>query len=355
MSGQKDSGAPTKGVKGPKSPSAESKDHVDNDVPQKAAHQEPDRGRHADAPSEIPSRGWLDVLWRTNRQLAEDNLSIVAAGVAFYVFIAIVPALAAMIAIYALITDPGDIARQIEALARTMPREVMPLLDEQITRIASNDQAAGWSAVVGIAIALFSSSKAITALMAGLNIAYDEEEKRGFFKLQAWALFLTLVGIVGAVTVIGILAVLPKALEFAHISGGAEAAIMWLRWPALLALFVVALSAVYRFGPCRNPAQWKWVSPGAIVASILWVIGSGLFSLYVSRFGGYDKTYGSLGAVIVFLMWLYLSAYVVLLGAELNSEMERQTLKDTTKGEPEPLGKRDAYAADTVGKARGAA
>ena len=331
-------------------PAAQNHDNIVS--PDRGADMETARGRQAETPGEIPSKGWLDILFRTHRQLSEDNLSIVAAGVAFYTFLAVVPALAALVGIYALVADTQNIAEHLAVLSRTLPREVMPLLDEQIKRIAADDQKAGWSALIGLALALFGSSKAITALITGLNITYDEEEKRGFFKLQGLSLLFTLIGIVGAVIIIALLALLPSALEHIALSENLATTLGWLRWPALLALFVVSLSALYRFAPCRRAAKWIWASPGAVVASVFWVLGSALFSIYVSKFGGYDKTYGSLGAVVVFLLWLYLSAYVILLGAELNAEMERQTLKDTTQGKPKPLGQRDAYAADTVGISR---
>jgi membrane protein len=342
--------AATRGSADSDKPSANA--HDDAASPHSTAETERARGRRAETPVEIPPNGWLDILFRTNRQLSEDNLSIVAAGVAFYTFLAVVPALAALIGIYALVADTNNISEHLAVLAHTLPREVMPLLDEQINRIASDDQKAGWSTIIGLALALFGTSKAITALIAGLNIAYDEEEKRGFFKLQGISLLFTLIGIIGAVVVIGLLALLPSVLDRFAMSEGLATALGWLRWPVLLGLFVISLSALYRFAPCRRAAKWSWASPGALTASLFWVIGSALFSIYVSRFGDYDKTYGSLGAVVVFLLWLYLSAYVILLGAELNAEMERQTLKDTTQGKPKPLGERDAYAADTVGISR---
>jgi membrane protein len=189
-------------------------------------------------------------------------------------------------------------------------------------------------------------------MISGLNIAYDEDEKRGFLKLGLTAISITLIAIVGILLTFGLLAVMPAALEYVGVSSGTENALAWLRWPVLVGLFFAGVAGLYRYGPCRDAAQWKWLSPGATLATVLWIVGSGLFSLYVAKFNSYDKTYGSLGAVVVFLMWLYLSAYVVLLGAELNAESERQTTKDTTEGAPEPMGQRDAYAADTVGPTR---
>jgi membrane protein len=311
------------------------------------------RGRQADAPSEVPKEGWLDILSRTKKELAQDNMSIVAAGVAFYWFLAFVPALGAVISIYTLVADPSTISSHLTSLAEVMPGEIMPMLREQMERLTSQDQEAGISAVIGLLIALYGSSKAATALIQGLNIAYDEEEKRGFFKLQAVALLLTLIAVVGAVVAIGLVAVLPPVLQAMHLGDVTETVATFARWPILVGGFMVALAVLYRYAPSRDEPRWRWVSWGAAVATGLWVIGSAAFSIYASTLGNYEKTYGSLGALVVFLFWLFLTAYVVLLGAELNSEMERQTKKDTTKGPPKPLGQRQAYSADTVGPARG--
>jgi membrane protein len=310
------------------------------------------RGRHAEKPSDVPAKGWGDILSRTKAQIAEDNLSIVAAGVAFYAFMAVVPALAAIIAIYGLVSDPTQVSRHIEALARVLPGEVLPLLRDQMTRIASNGQKAGIGAIVGFALALYSSANATKALINGLNIAYEEKEKRGFFKLTAIAFTLTIAGVIGAVLAIGLVAVLPAVLKHLPIGQSAETMLNWLRWPVLIGGFMTALAVMFRYGPSRRDAKWRWVSWGAAVAALLWLVASGAFSLYVAKFGSYDKTYGPLGAVVVFMMWLYLSAFIVLIGAELNSEMERQTLRDTTEGAEKPLGRRGARSADTVGPAR---
>jgi membrane protein len=316
------------------------------------ADRQQDRGRHADKPSDLPKRGWKDVLWRTKQQIDEDNLSIIAAGVSFYGFVAVVPALAAGIAIYALVADASQIGKHLDLISRVVPGEAMPLLTDQINRIVSDNHAAGWGALLGILLAIYSSSNATKAIITGLNVAYDEEEHRGFFKLNAMALALTLAAIVGALLVLALVAILPAALGYIGLTSGAEALVSWLRWPLLVVLFMTGLAVVYRFAPSRQKPRWRWVSWGAALSTFLWIVGSAAFSFYVTRFGGYQKTYGSLGAVVVFLFWLYLSAYVVLLGAELNSEMERQTVKDTTDGPPKDMGERGAYAADTVGPAK---
>lgn len=310
------------------------------------------RGRSAETPTQIPLKGWLDILARTKQQLDADNLTVVAAGVAFYGFLAVVPALAALIAVYGLVLDPAQVSQQVEALARVLPGEVIPLLREQMTRITTDGKTAGIGALVGFAIALYSSANATKALISGLNITYDETEKRSFMKLTGISFLLTIGAIVGAVFAVGVLAVLPTVFERMAITSGAETLLTLARWPVLIGGFLAALAVMYRFGPCRHDAQWRWVSPGAITAAVLWLLGCGIFSLYVSKLAGYDKTYGPLGTVVIFLMWLFVTAYVVLLGAEFNAEAERQTRKDTTEGQPKPLGQRHATAADTVGPSR---
>lgn len=319
----------------------------------KPSPSEHDRGREAHKPTDIPARGWNDIVRRTFQQLSEDNLSIVAAGVAFYAFTATVPALAAMIATYALIADPATVTGHIESFAGVLPDQTRPLLHDQLTRLSSNDNAAGWGAVIGIGIALFGAMKAMTALITGLNIAYDESERRGFVKLNLTAFLLTLAGILGVLIVISLLAVVPAVLGIFGSGETAKTIFEVLRWPLLAGLFVVALSIVYRHAPCRDEPQWRWVSWGAAAATLLWLVGSGLFAWYASGFGNYEGTYGSLGAIIVFLTWLFLTAYVILLGAELDAEMERQTVKDTTAGPEKPMGERGAYSADTLGEAKG--
>lgn len=307
------------------------------------------RGRRADTPEQVPKQGWWDILKRTFKQLNEDNLSIVAGGVAFYAFLAIVPAMGALIGLYGLLADPSHVTSHLSTIEQIVPAEAMPILQDQLTRIAQNQPAAGWSALLGLVVALFSSIKGTKALMQGLNIAYDERESRGIVKLHAVALLLTIGGILGVIAMVALVAIIPAIIALIHLPQSLEGIMAWLRWPVIIVLFVGALAGLYRFGPSRNAPRWRWLSWGAVTGAIVWLGGSAAFSLYVSSFGNYDKTYGSLGAVVVFLLWLYLSAYAILLGAELNSETERQTERDTTEGEERPIGSRQAYAADTVG------
>jgi membrane protein len=317
------------------------------------ARQEPDRGRNAKKPSDVPKEGWLDILTRTGRRISADNISIVAAGVGFYAFVAVVPAFAAMIGIYGLVSNPADVGAHVTAFARILPHEVLPLLEEQLKRITSNVAQASVSTILGLLIAIYSSASATKALIQGLNICYDEQERRNFFKLNWVAIVLTIGAVTGAILAVTLVAGVPPLLDHLRLGDRVNLIVNILRWAVLIVGFVFALAVVYRYGPSRRGAKWRWVSWGATAAALLWVAGSALFSLYVAKFASYDKTYGSLGAVVVFLMWLYLSAFAILVGAELNAEMERQTVRDTTEGGEKPLGQRGARAADTVGPARG--
>jgi membrane protein len=318
----------------------------------RSADHESDRGRHADKPSDVPTKGWLDILARTGRRISADNISIVAAGVGFYAFVAVVPALAAIIGIYGLISNPADVSSHVTAFAKILPHEVLPLIEDQLKRITSNVAQASVSTIVGLLVALYSSASATKALIQGLNICYDEQERRNFFRLNFVAIVLTFGAVISAIVAIVLVAGVPPLLEYLRLGDRVNLIVNGLRWLVLVFGFVFGLAVVYRYGPSRNDAKWRWVSWGATAAALLWLAGSALFSLYVAKLGSYDKTYGSLGAVVVFLMWLFISAFSILVGAELNAEMERQTVKDTTEGNQKPLGERGARAADTVGPAR---
>ncbi len=317
------------------------------------AHAEADRGRLADKPSDIPAKGWWDILRRTFNQLSADNLSIVASGMAFYGFTAMVPALAATIAIYSLLNDPSTVTAQIESMAHILPAQTQPILHEQLVRLSTDTQSAGWSAVLGIGLALFGAMKAMIALTIGLNVAYHEKERRGFVKLYGTALVLTIAGIIGVIVAVSLIAVIPSVLRLMGIDGAGQTIFNILRWPLLALLFAVGLGVVYRYAPCRDNPQWRWVSWGAGAATVLWLLGSAAFSFYLARFDNFEGTYGSLGAIVALLLWLFLTSFVILLGAELDAEMERQTVKDTTVGPEEPMGKRGAHAADKLGHVPG--
>ena len=308
-----------------------------------------DRGREASRPSEIPKSGWRDILLRVKAEISDDHVSISAAGVAFYGLLAIFPAIAALIGIAGLMLDPAAIEAQLAQVASILPENAAQIVQDQARKVAQNTGGTTFAVIAGLALALYSASSGMRTLMESMNIAYDEEEKRGFVRLYATALALTLVLIVGAIVALAAMLVLPALLGSLGLGSVFQALLTYGRWPVLALLMVLGLAVIYRYGPSRENAQWRWITPGSIVATVLWVIASILFSIYVRNFGSYNETYGSLGGVIILLMWFWLSAFVVLLGAELNSEMEHQTKKDTTTGGEKPMGQRGARMADRVG------
>lgn len=308
------------------------------------------RGREADAPRHIPAAGWKDVALRVKDRTTDNHLSIIAAGVAFYLLLAMVPALAALVAMYGLFADPREIGTRVTSLAGVLPREALELLEEQLQRlVATSGGALGLGAALGVLLSVWSATRGTKALIDALNVAYDERESRGFVRLNLIAIGLTM-ALVGFVAVaLALVALVPLVLEGIGLGAGAERALSWARWPLLAALLVVALAVLYRYAPDRDAARWRWVSPGAVIATLLWLAGSAGFSLYVSMSDGYHASYGSLGAVAVVMMWLFVGAFAIVLGAQFNAEAERQTRRDSTDGPPRPIGARGAHAADTLG------
>jgi membrane protein len=312
------------------------------------------RGRSADTPTQIPARGWKDIAWRTWEEITADRLFMIAAGVVFYAMLAVVPAITALVSLYGLFAKASTINQHLSFIGSVMPGTAYELVSDQITRIAgNNDGKLTVAFVIALGLALWSANAGMKAVFDALNIVYDEDEKRGFFKLNAISLTFTLGAVIALLTAIGAVVALPLVLAYL---GLAEDRQTWLlallRWPALLLLVMVGLALLYRFGPSRKDAKWRWLTPGSIFASFAWLAISALFSLYLSKFTDYNATYGSLGAVIGLMMWIWLSVSVVLVGAELNAEVEHQTARDTTTGHAKPLGVRGAAMADTVGKAQ---
>lgn len=312
------------------------------------AAREPGRGRHASTPSEIPARGWKDILFRIYGNIGEDRVMLVAAGVAFYALLALFPAIAALVALYGLFADPSDIANQVNSLSGVLPSGALDVLHDQLNRVASQGSSKlGTAFLVGLVVSLWSANAGMKSIFDALNLVYDEEEERGFIKLNLISLGFTVAAIVFVLLAIGAIVALPAVL-----SSGATALIGKIaRWPILLIIIAVALAFVYRYGPSRSTPQWRWITWGSAFAAIGWVVVSILFSLYTANFADYNKTYGSLGAIIGFMVWIWLSTTVMLMGAEIDAEMEHQTVRDTTIGRPKPLGQRGATMADTVGAA----
>jgi membrane protein len=311
---------------------------------------EAERGREAERPQDIPKPGWRDILWRTKAEITDDHVSMIAASIAFYALLAIFPAIAAMISIWGLLFDPQQIAQQIESVTGALPEGAAGIINGQVEAVAAGAGAGvSIAAIVGILFALYSASKGVQAMIEGLNIIYDEEEKRGFIKLNLVTLILTLGMIAIMIVALGAIAVLPALLGNLGLPDIFRNVLDYARWPVLVLVALIGLAILYRYAPSRKEAGWRWVSPGALIATVLWVIASIAFSIYVSNFASYNETYGSLGAVVILLMWFWVSAFVVLVGAEINCEIERQTERDTTTGTAKPMGQRGAYAADTLG------
>lgn len=316
-----------------------------------SAMQESARGREARAPQHIPTPGWNDVLWRSWQSVSDNNIFLAAGGVTYGVVLALFPGLAAFVSVYGLLMDPGQIQRQVDAMSAMLPEETRQLLEQQLQQLVSSSHGAlGFGAIVGMLFALWSASRGMSGMMSALNMACEERERRGFFAFNAIALVLTIGMIVGGVVAIALIAGLPSVVQFMHLGGFLKWLFLFVQWPFLMVLLILGLSLLYRYAPSREEPQWRWVSPGALGATVLWLIASVAFTAYVANFSSYDKTYGTLGAAAVLLTWLYISSLAVLLGAVVNTQAELQTRKDTTTGEPLPMGRRGASAADRVGR-----
>ncbi|WP_374472885.1 YihY/virulence factor BrkB family protein [Phenylobacterium sp.] len=310
------------------------------------------RGRQANAPQEIPAKGWKDIVLRTGKEFQNDQIPLVAAGVTFYSLLALFPGIGSFVALYGLFADVGQAQEHLQALSVVLPADVLRFVGEQMLRIAqASDSGLSLAFIGGLLLSLWSANGAMKAMITALNIAYDEHEKRGFIKMILVSLAFTLGFLLFGACAIAVIAA-PPAIE--RIVGGSAAAMFRvITWPALLLALAAGLAVLYRFGPSRHRAKWKWLTWGSAAAIVLWVAVSAAFSIYVANFANYEKTYGSLGAAIGFMMWIYVSSQVILLGAELNSEIEHQTARDTTVGPEKPLGARGAVMADTVGAKQG--
>jgi membrane protein len=332
------------------------KEQVENDQPisaQLRRAKEQGRGRHAVAPWEIPWAGWRDIFWRVYASVNDNRLLAVAAGVVFYSLLAIFPAIAAFVSLYGLIADASTIDSHLSLAAGVFPAGAVDILHEQIARLtAKGDAKLSFGFITGLAVALWSANAGMKAIIDALNVVYDEKEKRSFVKLNLLSLLFTLVAILSLMIALAAVVIAPIIFSVIGLSSFFSLAIVVLRWPLLLALAAVALAAIYRYGPSRTEARWQWLSVGSGAAAIGWLITSALFSWYIAHFGAYNATYGSLGAAVGMMMWMWISAIVILLGGELNAEIEHQTAHDSTVGAEKPLGERGAVMADTIGAAR---
>jgi membrane protein len=312
-----------------------------------------DRGRSAQTPSAIPAPGWQDILLRVYQNIGEDRIVVVAAGITFYCLLGIFPAIAALVAIYGLFADPTSIAAHLDSASDLLPEGAIDVIRDQMNRVAAQGTGTlGATFIIGLAVSLWSANAATKSLFDALNLVYDEKEKRGLVRLNFVSLAFTTAGILLALLAIAAIVVIPIVLAYLGLAGATAILVKVLRWPMLLVLVGIALALLYRYGPSRARPQWRWVTWGSGFAAVTWLAVSLLFSWYAGNFGSYNKTYGSLGAVIGFMIWIWLSTMVILIGAEIEAEMEHQTARDTTAGTPKPLGRRGATMADTIGAAQ---
>lgn len=312
---------------------------------------QPGRGRAALSPLEIPWAGWKDIFWRTYKEVQNDRLMAIAAGAVFFSLLALFPAVTATVSLYGLFAKAGTIVEHIGLLGNVMPEAGLTIVRDQIDRVvAKGDVTLSFGLIIGVALALWSANAGVKAVIDALNVVYEEDEKRGFFALNAVSLAFTIGAIAALLASMGAIVAIPLIVDRVWFIGeGLRLALEWGRWPILILIIVTALSLLYRYGPSRDEAKWRWLSVGSIFAAIVFIAASALFSFYLRNYAGYDATYGSLGTVIGLMMWLWMTMIVVLLGAELNAEIEHQTARDSTDGAPKPLGLRGAAMADTVG------
>lgn len=318
--------------------------------PQYAA--QPGRGRQADAPNHIPLAGWKDIGWRVFRAIGEDRVLFTSAGATFYILLALVPTLNAFVSIYGLFNDASSVLRHVELLVGIVPPGAIEIVLDQLTRLSvQSTDSLGVSLLLSIVLALWSSSAGVKAMFQAMNIAYHEDERRSFIAFNGTALLFALAGAVSALLVIAVVLILPAIVAYLPWSEGLEWIARICAYVAMGLILSLGISALYRWGPSREQARWRWITPGSLLAVLMLAAGSVIFSWYVSNFSDDSATYGSLGAVIGLMIWLWISTTVVIVGAELNSEVEHQTARDTTTGEPVPLGQRGAHMADAVGRA----
>ncbi|MEO7979660.1 MAG: YihY/virulence factor BrkB family protein [Sporichthyaceae bacterium] len=306
-------------------------------------------GGDAERPREIPRKGWFQILRRAWKEARADQVPLMAAGVAFYAFLAIFPAIIAAVLLYGLLADPSQVSSQVDQFGSALPSPARSLLSDQMTSLtSSNQQTLGIGLVIALLGALWSASGGMGNLIIAVNITYDEVDERNFVVRKGLSLLMTLGAIVFVVVAIALVAVLPAVVNALGLPAVVQVAVEVTRWLGLVLAMMLALAVLYRVAPDRDAPKLRWTSVGAVTATALWVVASIGFSLYVDRFSSYGKTYGSLAGVVVLLLWLWITTYVVLLGAEMNAEAEQQTARDTTTGSPRPMGERGAVKADSV-------
>ncbi|SLN76877.1 YihY/virulence factor BrkB family protein [Roseisalinus antarcticus] len=324
---------------------------MSDDSTNKTACGDSAEGRQVTQPGDMPRAGWKDVLWRVWTRVNDDHVSVMAGGIAFFSLLAIIPGLGAFISISALIFEPGSATDELQRLEGVLPASSVEILQSQAQGLdAQGDGGLGVAALGSLIVALVLASRGVNNLIEGINLANNEIETRNLLVRNAVAVGLTLLLLLMSLTALGTIVVVPTIASILRADAMVEFVVNGISFTVLALLSMASLALIYRFAPARRPAKWSWVSAGSVIATVLWLVSSAIFSLYVANFGSYNETYGALGGAVILLLWLWLSCFVVLLGAHLNAELEHQTCHDTTRGPDRPMGERGAYMADTLGQ-----
>ena len=309
------------------------------------------RGRAAWRPGGLPPAAWRDILMRVQRRIGRDYVSLMAAGVAFFGVLSLFPALATLAALAGLLYDPGILERQIAGLGGVAPSQPVEVIRDQAARLGDRQTGTlGLTALISLAISFFFGSRGVDNLIDGVNMAHGETEKRNLIWRNIVSLGLTGVLMLLALLALGLTVLVPSIAEWVGLGDRTDLIVTWGRWPLIVLVVLTGIGLLYRYAPSRRPPRWCWVTPGAVIATTLWFGGSFLFSYLVRNFGSYEPTFGTIAGVVILLLWMWLSSFVVLVGAQLNAEMEHQTRRDTTRGRVRPMGERGAYMADTLGR-----
>ncbi|MGW6780647.1 YihY/virulence factor BrkB family protein [Brucella pseudogrignonensis] len=310
-----------------------------------------DRGRDASSPGEIPGRGLRDVFWRVIEAVMVDRVTLIAAGVTYYLLLSLFPALAALVALYGFVADTSTIMGHIGFLSSVFPPGSFDLILNQLTALTQQTTSTlSFAFFTGLVVAIWSANSGMKAIFDAMNVAYQEQEKRNFFRLNLLSLTFTFGGLIIAIVLIAAIGVLPAVLSYFWLDRWQELLARFARWPLVLVLVGCGIALIYRFGPSREQAKFRWLSWGVVFSTLLWMTASILFSFYIENFANYNATYGALGALIGMMVWVWISVIILIVGAELNAELEHQTACDSTTGSPQPMGNRGAFMADTLGK-----
>ncbi|CDZ40719.1 YihY/virulence factor BrkB family protein [Neorhizobium galegae] len=312
---------------------------------------EKNRGREADSPDEIPARGLKDVFWRVYAGVTQDRISLIAAGVTYYLLLALFPAASALVSLYGFVSDPVSIVDRIAFLSSVMPADALNIFLDQLRALTTERNTTLSIALIGgLALALWSANNGMKALFEAMNVAYGEQEKRSIVRLNLISLLFTLGALLLAIVILFAMGVVPAVLRYLWLDRWTEIIIRIARWPVMMLFVTGGIMMLYRFGPSREPAKLKWLTWGAAFSTVAWLSASIAVSFYLGNIADYNATYGTLGALIGFMVWTWISVIIVIVGAEINAELEHQTARDSTTGRPKPLGARGAYMADTVGE-----